>query len=263
MSTNGSCVITQFRQFRALLACMGALGVASVASAQGVETTASVYLWGTNIDETFQQGGSVEVDNSMVFDNLDFAFMGELQHRRDEWLYGLDLIYADLSKGVDASVPVQSSQPDGYSTVDANVDLSSKTTMVHGFIGYRWFDDPAWEFYTTGGIRYTRFDTELKGDIEGSGVKYSAEDTEVFTDITVGVHGRYRLTPNWSFPFLADVGTGGSDVSWQAFAAASYETGPHMFSGGYRYMQWRLDDDSDLLDEVTYDGPVLAYSYHF
>lgn len=263
MSTNGSCVMTQFCQFRALLTCMGVFGVAAVASAQDAETTASVYVWGTNIDESLQQAGEVEVDNSTVFENLDFAIMGELLHRRDDWLYGLDLVYADIGKDVSASVPVQDPQSGGVSAVDADIDFSTNTTIVHGSIGYRWFDDAALELYTTGGIRYTRFDSELKGEIEATGAAYKTKDTENLTDITIGIRGKYRLDPNWSFPFLADVGTGGSEVSWQAFAAVSYETGPHMFSGGYRYMQWRLDDDSDLLDEVTYDGPVLAYSYHF
>lgn len=235
----------------------GAMLATNSASAQQPETTASIYLWVTNVNEKLTNGAEVDIDNSTMIDNLDFAFEGNLEHRRGNWLYGFDVVYADVGKSENLDVPV-----DGGS-VTADTDVNSSTTVLSGYAGYRLVKNRNWELYGTGGLRYANFDTTLKTDADDAGVSYRLDIEEDPTDVIVGLRGAYTIDQNWAFPFLVDVGGGGSDLTWQAYGAVSYSWGPNTVSGGYRCMNWQLDSDSKYLDEVTYDGPLLAYSFHF
>lgn len=225
------------------------------------DTTASLYLWGTDVDQTLLGGTRLETSRKTVMENLEFGLMGTLVHRRGPWLLGFDGLYADIGKDDDVDVPVQNGEPDRPEFIEAALDFTTKTTMAHAVIGHAWYRDARWSVYGTAGVRFTRFETELTAKTDsGPALRFETEDN--LTDATVGLRGQYAFTPYWSSPFILDVGTGSTEVSLQAFAAAAYSWGASSVTAGYRYMKWRLDD-SDYLDEVIYEGPVVAYSYRF
>ncbi|WP_046077807.1 hypothetical protein [Halomonas sp. HG01] len=228
--------------------------------AQADETTASLYLWGTDVDQTLEGGTRLETSRQTVMENLEFGLMGTLVHRRGPWLYGFDGLYADIGKDGDVDVPVESEEPDGPDAIEAALDFTTRTTMAHAFVGHEWYRDANWSVYGTGGIRYTRFDTDLTVETDDGARRFDTEDN--LTDATFGLRGHYSFTPRWSTPFIVDVGTGSTEISLQAFTAAEYAWGASSVTAGYRYMKWRLDD-SDFLEEVIYEGPVVAYSYRF
>lgn len=228
--------------------------------AQADETTASLYLWGTDVDQTLEGGTRLETSRQTVMENLEFGLMGTLVHRRGPWLYGFDGLYADIGKEGDVDVPVESEEPDGPDAIGAALDFTTRTTMAHAFVGHEWYRDANWSVYGTGGIRYTRFETDLTVETDDGARRFDTEDN--LTDATFGLRGHYSFTPRWSTPFIVDVGTGSTEISLQAFTAAEYTWGASSVTAGYRYMKWRLDD-SDFLEEVIYEGPVVAYSYRF
>lgn len=228
--------------------------------AQADETTASLYLWGTDVDQTLEGGTRLETSRQTVMENLEFGLMGTLVHRRGPWLYGFDGLYADIGKDGDVDVPVESEEPDGPDAIEAALDFTTRTTMAHAFVGHEWYRDANWSVYGTGGIRYTRFETDLTVETDDGARRFDTEDN--LTDATFGLRGHYSFTPRWSTPFIVDVGTGSTEISLQAFTAAEYTWGASSVTAGYRYMKWRLDD-SDFLEEVIYEGPVVAYSYRF
>lgn len=222
-------------------------------------TTASIYLWITNVTWGFNNGSEVEVDSETVLENFDYAFEANLEHRRNEWLYGLDVVYADIGGNDTPDIPA----PGSGSSVSSDVDFNSFSTIATGYVGYRLVNNPSLQLYGTGGLRYSDFEGTLKFDVDDAGISYRNELDESQTDVVVGLRGEYNVDQNWSFPFNVDVGGGGSDLTWQAYGAVAYRFGQHTVSAGYRYMTWELDSDTDMLDEATYYGPLLAYSFHF
>jgi hypothetical protein len=46
--------------------------------------------------------------------------------------------------------------------------------------------------------------------------------SEGLLDGIIGMRGYFMLGDNWSIPYYADIGTGGSDLTWQLFGAIGY-----------------------------------------
>ncbi|MEQ6889770.1 hypothetical protein ABE957_13910 [Halomonas sp. CS7] len=235
-----------------------ALPATQVAAA---ETTATFFLWANDVDQKLVGGTRLETSSKTLIENLEFGLMGALVHRRGPWLYGFDALYADVGKDGDVDVPVQNDEPDGPDSIGTALDFTSKTTLVHAYVGHEWHRDPNWAIYATGGVRYTRFETELTVDTD-TGFAKRFETEENLTDATLGVRGHYAYTPHWSSPFILDVGTGSTEATLHAFTGLSYDWGPSSVTAAYRYMKWKLED-SDYLDQVIYEGPLLAFSYRF
>lgn len=243
------------------LAAWAALCLALPATQAAAETTASLYLWGTDVDQTLEGGTRLETSRQTVMENLEFGLMGTLVHRRGPWLYGFDGLYADIGKDGDVDVPVASEEPDGPESIEAALDFTTKTIMAHAYVGHEWYRGADWVVYGTGGIRHTRFETELTVATD-TGIARRFETEENLTDATIGLRGHYAYTPHWSSPFVLDVGAGSTEATLHALTGIEYAWGASSVTAAYRYMKWKLDD-SDYLDRVIYEGPLLAYSYRF
>lgn len=246
--------------YAALAASFVSLPV-NLAAAEQMETKATIYLWATAVDQELQGGADADASRKTVLENLDFALMGEVTHKNGAWLFGLEGFYAKLGKDGNASFTVNSGEPATPTNIDAAASFNTETTILGGFAGYRLVETPEFDLYGTAGLRFTRFDTELTVDDLTNIQSYRFTTTENLTDVTAGVRGQYRFNENWSLPFVADIGTGSSDLTWQAFAGVNYGWGRNVLTAGWRHMAW--DIDGDYLKDVSYDGPLLAYSYRF
>jgi len=89
------------------------------------------------------------------------------------------------------------------------------------------------------------------------------EQDESIVDGIVGVRGEIALGEGaWSLPFHLDVGTGTSDVTWQAMAGVAYGFGKWDLIGVYRHLAYDLDDDA-LLKDFSFSGPAIAARFRF
>ena len=76
-----------------------------------------------------------------------------------------------------------------------------------------------------------------------------------------------QINDRWSFTGRADIGTGDSDLVWNAFAAFDYEF-TNLLSGlvGWRVLDYDVDRGSGA-DRFKYDmnhsGPLLALAFHW
>ncbi len=76
------------------------------------------------------------------------------------------------------------------------------------------------------------------------------------------MRGVINLNEQWYVPYYADIGTGDSDLTWQALAGIGYR-----FSWGdiklvYRYLSYDMDDDK-LLKDLDLSGPALGVVFRF
>lgn len=242
------------------LACLALMAAAPAAHGQSVETTATIYAWLPAVKETLRGGAEMNASRSTILDNLDFALMGEIVQRRGEWLFAFDGFYSDLGKSANVRLPITPGDPENPDEIDAALDFSTNTTFFSAVAGRRVVDRPAFELFGTLGLRYTHFETSFTAEVGDQAFRVNTEDD--LLDVIAGVRGTYRINEHWALPFIADIGTGSSDFTWQAFGGVSYSVGRHSFTGGWRHMAWQLGDGG-YIEDIDYDGPVLAYSYRF
>ena len=71
-----------------------------------------------------------------------------------------------------------------------------------------------------------------------------------------------NLDKNWYLPYYADVGTGGSQSTWQALAGVGYQFKWGDVLLAYRYLDYNFDSDF-LLDDINMSGPALGARFRF
>ena len=62
-------------------------------------------------------------------------------------------------------------------------------------------------------------------------------------------------------PFYFDVGTGASNVTWQAFAGIGYQTKRMGVSVGYRYLSF--ENGSKAITHLALGGPIIMANFRF
>ena len=120
--------------------------------------------------------------------------------------------------------------------------------------GYNFVDNEKVVLDLVGGARYLWLDTEVKLNLSREGAllqtsrqKKVSESDHVWDGI-VGVRGQIKLNDKWYMPYYADVGTGQSDLTWQALVGVGYTFKWGDVLLAYRYLDYDFDSDF-MLDE--------------
>ena len=224
----------------------------------------AIYLWGASMGGTTASGTGFEVDFKDILKNLELAFMGNYQARKGKWSFMSDVIYMDISGDNELDpMPVNGDIFDVTTT--GNLDL--KSWVIHAAGGYQLYDDS--EGTTTDvvfGARYLDLSTDLRIDFDLSlpdldpSISFSASDTVL--DAIVGLRGVVSLGDRWFMPWGGNVGAGGSDLSWQAMVGVGYRASSWAdIALTYRYLKFELD--SDVVDELSINGPLLGVVFRF
>lgn len=67
-------------------------------------------------------------------------------------------------------------------------------------------------------------------------------------------------------PFHLDIGTGNSDMTWQAFAGVGYKYENFDLIAGYRYLDYDFDGNdpaAGALTDLTMGGPMIGAKFYF
>ena len=228
---------------------------------------AELYFWLPDIDVTTATGGDINIPLHQILKDLNMLFMGGVGAYKGKWSLFADTIYFNISEN-DAyteSVPV-------LGPIDLEVDIGADVHMK-AFIGtlggtYNVFDSEKATVNLLGGARYLWIDVDVKLDTSTTilGRPLSREiDVNPSADVwdgIVGVKGKIYLNDKWYLPYYADVGTGQSDLTWQALAGVGYK-----FKWGdvllvYRYLDYKFDS-GDELDKLTVKGPQVGAKFYF
>lgn len=204
---------------------------------------------------------SGSVDAGDILDALKMVFMGSFETHGDKWLFIADVIYLDLGKDNTSSIELPI-----IGQLNTRVDLELKGWQVGLYGGYNVYDMTKASLDIIAGLRYLTIDTEAKLDIDGTLPPALSSATlsssgDVWNGI-VGLRGRARINERWFFPFHADVGAGGSDLTWQAMAGIGYKASWGETSLVYRHLEWDQGDD-DLIKKLSFSGPAVAFKFLF
>lgn len=204
---------------------------------------ASLYFWAAGIGGESSQGSDIDVSFSDILDSLNMTYMGNVGAQKGKWTFSADIIYMDL--GVKDNI--------------SNIKL--KAWIVTPSVGYRVMESEQANLDLLAGARYLYMKPRL---IIGSLPKL--ETSENVWDGIVGLKGNYDLNEKWFMRGYADIGTGESDLTWQAFAGVGYKYENVDVLAGYRYIEWEFDDSDTggrAFNNLNMSGPIIGATYRF
>jgi opacity protein-like surface antigen len=227
-------------------------GAEEVAKKDGWRFGLDNYVWMPSLTTTMANGSETEIKFEDLFKNLNFTFMGVFHARKGRWHASADVMYMDL--GADTSTRLSTDAGPGIK-VDAEVGMKSWT--VTPALGYVVLDTPRVSLETFAGARYFYTKMDLDLNIIGPLGKSESDSAHVWDGI-VGIRGNVNLADDWYLPYGVDVGTGDSDLTWQALAGVAYRIKPGMdVVAAYRHLVWEFKEGSPI-DSMAISGPMVG-----
>ena len=240
--------------FRMLLAAVSFAPIASDAGAQEWEWGAALYLWGASLGAETASGTRAEVSFDTLLKDLNYGAMAEITADRGRWTLLGDFLYLDAGDTEDGSIDL------GFGSVDAELDVQTSALIATLGAAYKVVQTPTANFGVLGGLRYLGLDSEINAEVDGLKGGVSGDDSLV--DGIIGFRGTADFSDRWYFTYYADVGTGQSELTWQALASVNYRFERVDVSLGYRYLAWQFDDFAGF-DEMDVSGPLLGIRFTF
>ena len=243
------------KTFVAAVAC-SVIGSSAFAQGTDWQYTLTAYLWGTNTGVTAETPfGTVDAELSLsdALKDIDFAFSGTFEARKDKWSLFTDGIYVKVS-------PTQLT-PRGILADD--VTVRTQMTIISGFAGYRVLEQQGMFVDLAGGFRWAKLDSDIDfagGPLDGD--VFSSSDSWV--DPVIGVRVGTQLSDKMTATLFTDYGGFSGDSStWQVSATLGYELNENWsLVGGYRYMEFdREIDGRDF--SMDQSGLLFGASYKF
>jgi hypothetical protein len=186
-----------------------------------------------------------------IIDEVNLGFMGAFEARRDRLVFLTDLIYLNLSDSTGTPGPLFSS-----------VKVDFKAFILDPEVGYRLVDSENGSVDALVGIRYWHLRTRLEFRA-GILPDTEANRSKNWVDVVGGLRGRALLSERWFLTGKADVGGGGSNLTYQLFGGVGFNIGKNGAAVlGYRYLKVDYENDGFLFD-VSLKGPILGFNFRF
>jgi hypothetical protein len=214
-------------------------------------------------------GGGISVDADTLLSSLEFAMMGMFEAHNGRWGVYTDLLYLNVggSKSGTRDFTIGGGALPGTATGDLDLDLKGAIWTLAG--EYRLVADPAWTIDALAGARMFSLKPSIDWSVSTSvpglpGRSGGDEVRQTKWDAIVGVKGRYAFGANraWYVPFYADVGGGGSDLTWQVAAGVGYNHGNWTFNALWRYLDYDFDD-GEAIQDMNFNGPMIGVGYRW
>lgn len=222
---------------------------------------------------------TLDVGPGEIYNNLRFGGTFAADARYGRFSVLTDFIY--LNEGFDfnhsrlRSVDFTGSAPQPIprgSVIDTS--SVSKTTIWTMAGGYTMLQGDWGNLDAIAGFRYLNVNSTTgfslaatftgprgnEGVLGGSG--NVSVDRSIWNGIA-GVRGRVRIPNSYFFvPYYADIGAGGSNLTWQVATGIGYQSGWAGLSAQYRYLSFE-QGDSSVVRKVSMSGPMIAVNIRF
>ncbi|RZL90594.1 MAG: hypothetical protein EOP82_15190 [Variovorax sp.] len=212
------------------------------------------YFWATaaraDVNTRLFGTQKFDVPFSDLASALDFGAMGSFEARKGRWGGVMDVQYVKLGA---------TNSPVFAPFTDLNITYEQQIWTLAGF--YRLAEGPVL-VDVLGGARYLYVKTDLDVTSIFTPVGPSRRDSKGWWDGVVGVRAQYPLDAKWSLLGYVDVGSGGSNMSWQAIAGANYRYSKDTtVKFGYRYFSFDRDDAP--VGKASLGGPYVGLGFKF
>lgn len=218
-------------------------------------------------------GPGIDVGPTDWLDLLNGAALVGGSARKGRFLLQGDFIYLGLKSEKDKVVAVGG----GSVPVDATLNVSTQTK----FDGVSWSLAAGYALSSGGrssadlfaGVRFLSLDVTANWDLEaditapGGEVVLPSQGSRTvgveLTDVIAGVQGSVKLgAGRWNAKYYLDVGSGSSDLTWQAMAGVEYSYGWGDVLLMYRHLDYD-EGSNELLRNLTLSGPIIGARFRF
>jgi hypothetical protein len=243
------------------------------------------YLWFAKINTDLSLnlpptlGGTVTANSTVGFgdlvSHLNIGLMGSADARYDRFSVVTDFMYLNLggtpSHFRSVNFPNQPAIP-----IDAGVQTSQgfnlRATVWTLAGGYTLARGDWGNFDLITGFRLLEINTRINYSLgltiagpRGNGATFggvgSVSGSGTLWNGIGGFRGRIRVGNDGLFiPYYFDVGTGGSDLTWQISSGLGYHVGPVDVSLTYRYLSF---SQSASVQHLSIQGPMLMANFAF
>ena len=232
--------------FKSLLG--GAIALLTFAQpSHAIDNDLTLYLWGAGISGNATLGSHdipsqpVDMDFDDVLGDLEFGFQVHYEGVGEKWGGGLDFTYVKLGN-----------------TNDAGLSGEVKTTLAELFGIYR--ANQAVDVLA--GVRFVGLDMRLNDT-----AVIDAEGERSLTDFFAGARARLPISESVLFMIRGDVGTGDSDLVWNALLGIDWHVSKSIaLRGGYRWLDYDLDNDDGSIEaklDMSMTGPFLGVGFQW
>ena len=236
---------------------------------------ASIYGWFPAIggSTSFPTGGggpSLSLDSGDVLSALKFTFMGALDVRKGEWGAFTDFIYVDLGDSKSGTREFSVGNLPLPVDVSANASLDLKTWVWTLAGTYDLVRTQRYESELLFGARMLRLKETLNWSLAGNigpiglpGRSGTSEVSATNWDAVVGAKGVATMSADgrWVLPYYADIGTGQSKLTWQAFAGVGYRFNWGTTTLGWRYFDYKFKDSK--VEDLNFSGAFVGLTFNW
>ncbi|MCA0892842.1 hypothetical protein [Microbulbifer agarilyticus] len=214
-----------------------------------------MYLWGASVGGETASGDDIDIGFDELVEDLKFGLMGTVAASRAQWTLFSDVIYLDVEDDIRQTIVLD----DMSLRAAASIDLKGFVSTTGGAV--RVFENNHSRLNVMAGARYLWLDGTIDVDLE-SFPRVKITDTGKFWDGIVGLRGKSDISPRWYLTYVADIGAGDSDFTWQALAALNYKCRRFDIVGGYRYLDWDFDNNR-VFSDVNFSGVFAGIKLAF
>jgi len=207
-------------------------------------TLAPLYLWGVSLDGSVNDR-SLVIDFNEALNDLNGVASVHYEGVKGHWGIIADYVYFNIRP--EGTTP-------GPGSLPVAVDMQNTIAEIGAL--YRFGPNNPWQLL--GGVRRYELDTDF---VISSVTPFTIKKT--FTDFFIGGRVISQFGKKWSFIGRADVGTGDSDLVWNALLSFDYRFNKTV-SGliGYRAIDYDVDEP-DFKYQMNQAGPTLALVFQW
>ena len=222
-------------------------------SAGDTEFGFEAYLWMPTIRTNTVNGGRVLITFGDILKNLDLTAMLRFSAQKDRFFGVADVLYLDVGT---------SQKHDGEflgQPVEGKLDVGLEAWVLNFIGGYELVDNGKDRFGLAAGARYLKLTLDTTVKLNDNKEKDSF--SESVWDGVIALRGTHHFPDGHYFNYYADVGGGGSKLTWQALADFAYDYKKFTGKIGYRYLKWNLKNDAKAIDDLTTHGPYISFKW--
>ena len=212
---------------------------------------APLYIWFAGLEGDASIGpvnAPIRLSFGDVLENLSGIFTLHFEAKKNKWSFFTDGMHLQLEPGT--------TLPNG-----APLGVKVENDIIEVGAAYRVRDaQPSVDIL--GGARYTNL------EVRGTNRAITVVD-ESWWDGFGGARMRYAFgeKKNWSVAARGDIGTGGSDLTWSAYALATWRFAKFAsVTAGYKWLDYDYTNGTGLsrVDwNVTYQGPIAGIVFNW
>ena len=221
---------------------------------------------------TFPAGGSgINANADNIVGHLKFAFMGTLEAQKGRWGAFTDIAYLDVSGSKSGTRDLSIGGVDVPAGVTSNASLDIKATVWTLAGNYRVLATPDVALDAFAGARLVSVKERLGwefsanvGPVVGPGQTGNSETKVDNWDAIVGVKGRFNFAQSreWFVPYYVDIGTGDSNLTWQAIAGIGYAFRWGEVVAAWRYLDYDFKSGKNI-ESLKLNGPAVGVAFRW